>query len=233
MVGVFAVFITLSFLDFKELGFGLAVAVLIDATIIRGILLPAVDEAARRLELVPAELARVAAARRRGTRLHPADGTQGAGRARTRRHAAPGAGAGLISGLTERREVVVIGGGQAGLAIGYLLARAERSFTILDAADAPAAAWRGRWDTLRLFTPVRYDSLPGRAFPGHPDAYPGRDDVVDYLTAYARELELPVELDTTTRAVRPRLRILPVIKKVMLISPPHLARQWTMRRSSS
>ena len=69
MVGVFLVFVTLQFLDFKELGLGLAVAVLIDATIIRGVLLPGRDEAARRLELVPAELARVAAAhRRRGRR---------------------------------------------------------------------------------------------------------------------------------------------------------------------
>ena len=60
-----------------------------------------------------------------------------------------------------------------------------REFTILEAADAPAAAWRARWDSLRLFTPVRYDSLPGRAFPGDPDSYPGRDDVVAYLTDYA------------------------------------------------
>jgi putative flavoprotein involved in K+ transport len=107
-----------------------------------------------------------------------------------------------MSVISEHREVVVIGGGQAGLAIGYLLAQQERSFTILEAADAPAAAWRGRWDSLRLFTPVRYDSLPGRAFPGHPDAYPGRDDVVDYLTAYARDFELPVELDSAVRAGR-------------------------------
>ena len=56
----------------------------------------------------------------------------------------------------EHREVVVIGGGQAGLAIGYYLARRRRSFTILEAASEPAAAWRARWDSLRLFTPVRY-----------------------------------------------------------------------------
>ena len=104
--------------------------------------------------------------------------------------------------MTGRREVVVIGGGQAGLAIGWFLARQGRSFTVLDAAAEPAAAWRGRWDSLRLFTPVRYDSLPGRAFPGDPDGYPGRDDVVDYLTDYARRFELPVELNSRVRSVR-------------------------------
>ena len=104
--------------------------------------------------------------------------------------------------MTVHHDVVVVGGGQAGLAIGYLLAQQERRFTILEAADAPAAVWRERWDSLRLFTPVRYDSLPGRAFPGDPDSYPGRDDVVAYLTDYAREFELPVELSSRVRAVR-------------------------------
>jgi putative flavoprotein involved in K+ transport len=105
--------------------------------------------------------------------------------------------------VTDRREVIVVGGGQAGLAVGYFLAQQGHHFTILEAAGTPAAAWRARWDSLRLFTPVRYDSLPGRAFPGHPDAYPGRDDVVAYLTDYARDHELPIELDSAVRAVRP------------------------------
>ena len=105
--------------------------------------------------------------------------------------------------VTDRREVIIVGGGQAGLAVGYFLAQQGCPFTILDAASTPAAAWRARWDSLRLFTPVRYDSLPGRAFPGDPDAYPGRDDVVAYLIDYARDWELPVELDSAVTAVRP------------------------------
>jgi putative flavoprotein involved in K+ transport len=103
-----------------------------------------------------------------------------------------------------RREVVVIGGGQAGLAIGHLLAQQGRRFTILEAAGEPAAAWRTRWDSLKLFTPVRYDGLPGLTFPGDPDSYPGRDDVVAYLTDYAQRFELPVELNSRVQSVRPR-----------------------------
>jgi putative flavoprotein involved in K+ transport len=105
---------------------------------------------------------------------------------------------------TRQREVVVIGGGQAGLAIGYLLAQQGRRFTILEAAREAAAAWRTRWDSLKLFTPVRYDSLPGLTFPGDPDSYPGRDDVVAYLTDYAQRFELPVEFNSRVRSVRPR-----------------------------
>jgi putative flavoprotein involved in K+ transport len=103
--------------------------------------------------------------------------------------------------MTERREVVVIGGGQAGLAIGYFLAEQGRRFTILEAAETPAAAWHARWDSLRLFTSVRYDSLPGRPFPGDPDSYPARDQVVSYLADYARHFKLPVELDSRARSI--------------------------------
>jgi putative flavoprotein involved in K+ transport len=101
-----------------------------------------------------------------------------------------------------RHDVVVVGGGQAGLAIGYFLAQQGRDFTILDAAAQPAAAWRERWDSLRLFTPARYNALPGFAFPGDPDRYPGRDEVVAYLTEYARRFDLPVELDSAVRSIR-------------------------------
>src|SRR4051794_2588115 len=104
--------------------------------------------------------------------------------------------------MTERHDVAVVGGGQAGLAIGYHLAEQGRDFTILEAAAEPAAAWRGRWESLRLFTPVRYDSLPGSPFPGDPDGYPSRDEVVEYLTGYARHFGLPVQLSSPVRAVR-------------------------------
>jgi putative flavoprotein involved in K+ transport len=108
--------------------------------------------------------------------------------------------------MTSRFDVVVVGGGQAGLAIGYYLAQQGRRFAILEAADAPAAAWRKRWDSLKLFTPIRYNGLPGLPFPGDPDAYPGRDEVVAYLSDYARRLGLPVELSSRVRAVEPEDR---------------------------
>ena len=105
---------------------------------------------------------------------------------------------------SEHHDVVVIGGGQAGLAIGYHLAQQGRRFTILEAAGEPASAWQGRWDSLRLFTSVRYDSLPGLDFPGDPDSYPGRDDVIAYLTDYAQRFELPVEFNSRVQVVRAR-----------------------------
>jgi putative flavoprotein involved in K+ transport len=109
-----------------------------------------------------------------------------------------------VTAATRHLEVVVVGGGQAGLAVGYFLARQNRRFTILEAAGEPAAAWRSRWDSLRLFTSARYDSLPGLTFPGDPDSYPSREDVVAYLTDYARRFELPVEFNSRVQAVRAR-----------------------------
>jgi putative flavoprotein involved in K+ transport len=104
--------------------------------------------------------------------------------------------------ISHRRDVVVVGGGQAGLAIGYFLAQQGRDFTILEAAGEPAAAWRERWDSLKLFTSVRYDALPGLAFAGAPDCYPTRDEVAAYLTDYARDFDLPVELNSRVNAIR-------------------------------
>ena len=105
-------------------------------------------------------------------------------------------------GANGRHDVIVVGGGQAGLAIGYFLAQQGRDFKILEAAAEPAAAWRERWDSLRLFTSARYDALPGLPFPGDPDRYPSRDEVVEYLAGYARHFDLPVQLDSPVRAIR-------------------------------
>ncbi len=100
-----------------------------------------------------------------------------------------------------RFEVVVIGAGQAGLAIGYFLARAGRKFLIVDGADAIGSAWRTRWNSLVLFTPRRFDSLPGFAFPGDLDGYPMRDEVIAYLEQYAATFELPVELQSAVQSL--------------------------------
>jgi len=98
-------------------------------------------------------------------------------------------------------EVVVVGGGQAGLAIGFFLSRQGRRFLILEAADSVGAAWRDRWDSLALFTPRRYDALSELSFPGDPDGYPTRDEVVSYLRAYAETYKLPLVLNSAVSSL--------------------------------
>ncbi|NUP33383.1 MAG: FAD-dependent oxidoreductase [Streptomycetaceae bacterium] len=102
---------------------------------------------------------------------------------------------------TERIETVVVGGGQAGLATGYHLARRGRPFVILDAGERVGDAWRARWDSLRLFSPARFDGLPGLPYPGPAWAFPTRDEFADYLQAYAAWAELPVRTRTAVRRV--------------------------------
>lgn len=87
---------------------------------------------------------------------------------------------------------VVIGGGQAGLATSYHLQRLGVEHVILDENEEVGASWRNRWDSLRLFTPGRYNSLPGLPYPGPPHSLPGKDDIADYLAAYAAQFEVPV-----------------------------------------
>lgn len=92
-----------------------------------------------------------------------------------------------------RHETVVIGGGQAGLATGYFLSKLGRQFVILDAHQRVGDSWRGRWDSMRLFTPARRDGLPGMRFPARKHSFPTRDDMADYLEAYAQAFALPVD----------------------------------------
>ena len=92
----------------------------------------------------------------------------------------------------ERVETVIIGGGQAGIATGYFLKQLGRPFVILDAGERVGDAWRTRWDSLRLFTPARYDRLPGFPYPGQAWSFPTKDEMADYLEAYVQRFDLPV-----------------------------------------
>ena len=89
-------------------------------------------------------------------------------------------------------DTLVVGAGQAGLAAGYHLKRAGLSFEILEARGEPGGSWPGYYDSLKLFSPARYSGLPGMPFPGSPDRYPARDEVVGYLRGYAEAFGLPV-----------------------------------------
>jgi putative flavoprotein involved in K+ transport len=94
---------------------------------------------------------------------------------------------------TTHFEAIVIGGGQAGLSLGYYLKKLGRPFVILDANERIGGSWRTRcWDSLRLFTPARYDGLPGWPFPAPGWSYPTARETADYLEAYAARFELPV-----------------------------------------
>ncbi|RKK02640.1 NAD(P)/FAD-dependent oxidoreductase [Pseudoroseomonas wenyumeiae] len=99
------------------------------------------------------------------------------------------------------RDVVVIGGGQSGLAAGYFLRRGGLDFEILDANNRPGGAWPDAWDSLRLFSPAEMSSLPGWPMPPSTGGYPTRDHVVDYLTAYEQRYSLPVQRPVRVKGV--------------------------------
>ena len=92
----------------------------------------------------------------------------------------------------ERFDVIVIGAGQAGLVAGYYLKKRGLRFLILDANERVGDTWRKRWDSLRLFTPAKFDAIDGMPFPAHPDYFPTKDEMADYLESYAKHFELPV-----------------------------------------
>ena len=102
----------------------------------------------------------------------------------------------------ERFDTVVIGGGQAGLAMGFCLKEQERDFAILDAGDRVGDAWRRRWDSLRLFTPAALSGLPGMPLPFPGGYFPTKDETADYLEEYARKLDLPVRLGRHVDSLR-------------------------------
>lgn len=101
----------------------------------------------------------------------------------------------------ERVDTVVVGGSQAGLAVGQQLAARDLDFVILDAERRVGDVWRRRWDSLRLFTPAAYSGLPGMPFPAPPAHLPDKDEVADYLERYAERFDLPVRQNTRVDAL--------------------------------
>jgi putative flavoprotein involved in K+ transport len=107
--------------------------------------------------------------------------------------------------MNEHIETVIIGAGQAGLSTGYHLKRRGRPFVILDGNARVGDNWRQQWDTLRLYTPVKYNGLPGMPFPGKAWSYPQKDEVAAYLERYAVHWDLPVRMSTRVDGVQPGL----------------------------
>ncbi|MGH3366713.1 MAG: flavin-containing monooxygenase [Nocardioidaceae bacterium] len=104
--------------------------------------------------------------------------------------------------MVERFETIIIGGGQAGLSVGYHLAKRGHSFVILEALGRVGDNWRRHWDSLRLYSPARYDRLPGMPFPAPDWTFPTRDQMADYLQAYAERFELEVRHGVRVQQIR-------------------------------
>ena len=115
---------------------------------------------------------------------------------------APAPGPRPAGTAVEPFDVVVVGGGQAGLAAAWHLSRSGLRYVVLEAAGELGQSWRSRWDSLRLFTPAEHDALPGLPFPAAAGTYPGRDAVADYLQAYAAAFDLPIELNSPVTGLR-------------------------------
>ena len=96
----------------------------------------------------------------------------------------------------EHIETLIIGAGQAGLSTAYHLRRGGRECLVLDANERLGDGWRRQWDSLKLYSPAKYDGLPGLPFPAPPWSFPGKDDVADYLESYAKHFDLPIRLNT-------------------------------------
>jgi putative flavoprotein involved in K+ transport len=104
----------------------------------------------------------------------------------------------------ETYDAIVIGAGQAGLAAGYYLQAAGLNFIILEAGSEATGSWKRYYDSLKLFSPARYSSLPGMPFPGDPEHYPTRDEVVNYLRSYSERFNFPIITNAFVETVERR-----------------------------
>jgi putative flavoprotein involved in K+ transport len=104
--------------------------------------------------------------------------------------------------MDRAHETVIIGGGQSGLAAGHHLARRGVDFVIVEASDRIGDVWRSRWESLRLYSPAKYDALPGMPFPGPGHRFPTAREMGDYLEAYAERERLPIRTGLTVTRVR-------------------------------
>lgn len=98
-------------------------------------------------------------------------------------------------------DVIIVGGGQATLSVGYFLRRTKRSFLILDSEHGPGGAWRHARESLRLFSPATLSSLAGWLMPATAQGFPSRDEVIDYLSRYEERYALPVRRPVLVDAV--------------------------------
>ena len=127
---------------------------------------------------------------------HPADLVETGSLLRTQPDAFPGISAPeLVQAAPRRHAVIVIGAGQAGLSVGHHLQRRGIDHVILDGASRVGDVWRHRWDSLKLFTPAKFDGLDGYPFPAEKDTFPTKDEMADYLESYAENFGLPVRLN--------------------------------------
>lgn len=133
---------------------------------------------------------------------HPADLVETGNLLRTQPDAFPAASQTSGRARPEHHDVVVIGAGQAGLSVGYHLKRKGIDHVILDGASRIGDVWRHRWDSLRLFTPAKFDGLDGYRFPAHREVFPTKDEMADYLEGYAEKFGLPVRLNARVEKLR-------------------------------
>lgn len=108
----------------------------------------------------------------------------------------------MLDRQTQAVDVVIIGGGQAALAVAYFLRRSELSFVILDGEPAPGGAWRHAWNSLRLFSPATWSSIPGWMMPVMAQGYPTREHVIDYLSQYEQRYQFPLQRPVWVDAVQ-------------------------------